>query len=294
MTAVRGATTTTTRAPVVMSENNKLAPCAQPENDPSFAAASDGFGAKLARDGGGPMPNIVAHPNDGRIVSKTAGRDAPKVLLELTEAAWRLEDRPTRRVALIVIDMQKEYAPYVDYVLPQCEALVTAFRAARRPVVWTNWAHRADDGWYSAADRVIGAGGIEDASNPQYTWSRDGAETIASLAPRDDEERAREIMSIHANKFADRDADGNPILYPMLKALDVDTVVLVGAWTDYCVAATAMAASDSWGFDCVTVTDAVASANVISDDASHSGLDVTNLFGRNAPSREVLDFLERS
>ena len=128
MTAVRGATTTTTRAPVVMSENNKLAPCAQPENDPSFAAASDGFGAKLARDGGGPMPNIVAHPNDGRIISKTAGRDAPKVLLELTEAAWRLEDRPTRRVALIVIDMQKEYAPYVDYVLPRCEALVAAGR----------------------------------------------------------------------------------------------------------------------------------------------------------------------
>ena len=104
-------------------------------------------------------------------------------------------------------------------------------------------------------------------------WNRDGAKTWT---------------------FRAGDADGNPILYPMLKALDVDTVVLVGAWTDYCVAATAMAASDSWGFDCVTVTDAVASANVISDDASHSGLDVTNLFGRNAPSREVLDFLERS
>ena len=37
------------------------------------------------------------------------------------------------------------------------------------------------------------------------------------------------------------------------------------------------------------VTDTVSSANVISDDASHSGLDITSLFARNTDSQEVLD-----
>ena len=101
-------------------------------------------------------------------------------------------------------------------------------------------------------------------------------------------------MSLHANKFADRDADGEPILLPMLRDANVDTVVIVGAWTDYCVAATALAASDSWGLDAVVVTDAVASANVISDDASHSGLDITNLFARNTDSYEVLDYINHA
>ena len=55
-----------------------------------------------------------------------------------------------------------------------------------------------------------------------------------------------------------------------------------------------MAASDSWGFDAVVVTDAVASANVISDDASHSGLDITNLFARNTDSYEVLDYINHA
>ena len=39
------------------------------------------------------------------------------------------------------------------------------------------------------------------------------------------------------------------------------------------------------------MTDAVASANIISDDASHSGLDIANLFARNTDSYEVLDYI---
>lgn len=214
--------------------------------------------------------------------------NGPPTLVELTHAAWRLDDRP-REMALLVLDMQKEYDPYVTHIIPKCLELIDAFRAAGQLCVWTNWDHRFDDGWYSSIDHLVGAGGVADASNPQFVWTPGGADTISALAPRTDAEKAREIMSLHANKFADRDADGEPILLPMLREANVDTVVIVGAWTDYCAAATALAASDSWGFDVVVVTDAVASANVISDDVSHSGLDITSLFARSTDSQEVLD-----
>mmetsp|Transcript_13371 Transcript_13371/g.42927 ORF Transcript_13371/g.42927 Transcript_13371/m.42927 type:complete len:232 (-) Transcript_13371:14-709(-) len=188
--------------------------------------------------------------------------------------------------------MQKEYAPVVDHVVPQCEELILTFRAAGLPIVWTNWAHRASDGWYSAADRVLGPRGVAARTNVNFIYTDDGAETISELAPISEVERGREIMSAHANKFADRDASGAPILYPMLQSLGVDTVVVVGAWTDFCVLATVIAAVDTWGFDTVVPTDAIASAMAISDDTAHSGLDIINLFALTRRTHEVLDFMK--
>lgn len=130
------------------------------------------------------------------------------------------------------------------------------------------------------------------AANVNFIYTDDGAETISELAPISEVERGREIMSAHANKFADRDASGAPILYPMLQSLGVDTVVVVGAWTDFCVLATVIAAVDTWGFDTVVPTDAIASAMAISDDTAHSGLDIINLFALTRRTHEVLDFMK--
>ena len=54
----------------------------------------------------------------------------------------------------------------------------------------------------------------------------------------------------------------NEILFPMLKAWGVDTLVVMGAWTDDCIAATCFDAVDKYGLDCVLISDGVATATV--------------------------------
>ena len=48
----------------------------------------------------------------------------------------------------------------------------------------------------------------------------------------------------------------------MLRAWGVNTIVLAGAWTDDCIAATAFDAVDRYGFDLVIVKDAMATATI--------------------------------
>jgi nicotinamidase-related amidase len=84
--------------------------------------------------------------------------------------------------------------------------------------------------------------------------------TVAPLAPKTDAEKSLVIKSLHLSKFADKDADGNDILYPMLRAWGVDTVVVIGAWTEDCITSTAFEASDRYGLDVVIIPDALATA----------------------------------
>lgn len=46
----------------------------------------------------------------------------------------------------------------------------------------------------------------------------------------------------------------------MLRSWGVNTIVLMGAWTDDCIVATVFDAVDKYGFDVVLVTDAIATA----------------------------------
>lgn len=112
-------------APVATT--NPLARVARPQRDPAFHHASSvhGFGAKLKSEGGSPNYNLKFHENNGRMAN------GPPKLVELTNAAWRLDDRP-REMALLVLDMQKEYEPYVKHIVPQCVELIDAFRAAHQ------------------------------------------------------------------------------------------------------------------------------------------------------------------
>ena len=63
----------------------------------------------------------------------------------------------------------------------------------------------------------------------------EGTETMESLKPITDDEKSLSIKSMHLSKFADKYADGTDILYPMLRKWGVDTVVVIGAWTEDCI-----------------------------------------------------------
>jgi nicotinamidase-related amidase len=84
-----------------------------------------------------------------------------------------------------------------------------------------------------------------------YVYGAGAADTVAELAPLSAVEEGRTIKSIHLSKFADRDANGTEILDPMLQGWGVDTVVVVGSWTEDCVLATAFDGSDRHGYDMV-------------------------------------------
>ena len=67
--------------------------------------------------------------------------------------------------------------------------------------------------------------------------------------------------------MADKDEHGDDILYPMLQAWGVDTIVIVGAWTEDCVIATCYEAADRYGLDVVLVTDAFATGSPVHQKA---------------------------
>ena len=70
------------------------------------------------------------------------------------------------------------------------------------------------------------------------------------------------IISYHLSKFADYDEEGREILFPMLEAWGVNTIVLCGAWTDSCLCTTVFDAIDKYGYDVILVNNGCASATV--------------------------------
>jgi len=70
------------------------------------------------------------------------------------------------------------------------------------------------------------------------------------------------MISIHLSKFADYDDQGREIVFPMLEAWGVNTIVLCGAWTDDCLATTVFDAVDKYGYDVILVNDGCATATI--------------------------------
>jgi len=94
--------------------------------------------------------------------------------------------------------------------------------------------------------------------SPMYVFSENAHLNLDELAPKNDSETSRFIISNHLSKFADFDDQGREILFPMLEAWGVNTIILCGSWTDDCVAATAFAATDMYGYDVILVNDGCA------------------------------------
>jgi len=189
-------------------------------------------------------------------------------------AAWELEDRP-RRIALLVDDCQEEYRPYAGGILPNIELLVDAFRSVRAEsdgvaIAWSAWSRMFDDGISNAMDRWYGPRGLrpDEPENAAYVFTgAAGLEPLAEIAPTE-EERADGwfYLGKHLDMFWTFDEQGESYLDGKLKALDIDTIVIVGLWTDECVLSTAFA-GNSRGFDVVVVGDAVATATANQETA---------------------------
>lgn len=234
--------------------------------DPGLQDVFKSHADEMAKQSDEEMPNIVVVPNDPNgaypVVSEHDDHPATKELMKIT-AGYILTNPPRKRsYCLVVEDMQTEYTQYIDYVLPNAEGLLAKFRELKLPVVWTNWSRKSKDGMYGAIDRFYGPKGIGPKQNPCYLHEEDGNQTMPSLAPQTEEELSRLIISLHLSKFADLDETGKEILFPMLQAWGVDTLVVMGAWTDDCIAATCLDAVDKYGLDCVLVKDAVATATI--------------------------------
>lgn len=196
----------------------------------------------------------------GQPVVPTSKGLAPYSQTSLQGSYWSLPDRP-RRMALILLDLQRGYESFVSYTLRAAVPLLKEFRRQGLPVFWTGWIRRPNDGLYGALDRFYGPRGIINGENPSFIYGKDAALPIEYIMPTDEEAKlGRVIKSIHMNKFADVDADGKSILGERLKALGIDTIIIAGAWTELCVLATVFDAVDSRNLDTVVVEDGLASA----------------------------------
>ncbi|MBF9016306.1 MULTISPECIES: cysteine hydrolase [unclassified Oceanispirochaeta] len=182
-------------------------------------------------------------------------------------ASWNLKDRP-RRIALLLDDCQEEYRPYAGEILPNLKKLVDAFREAQSKsdgvrIMWSAWTRTFDDGIRNSMDRWYGSKGFrpEDPENAVYIFNgAPGMKPLSEIAPTEKEVSDGWFYhGKHLDMFWTFDENGNSYLDEKLKQAGVDTIVLVGLWTDECILSTAYA-GNSRGYDVVVVEDSVATA----------------------------------
>ncbi len=210
-------------------------------------------------------------------------------------ASWTLRDRP-RRIALLLDDCQEEYRPYAKQILPNMTKIVEAFRTARSKsdgvcIAWSAWTRRFDDGISNAMDRWYGPHGLrpDDPENAAYVFTgAAGMEPLSEIAPTDAEIADGWFYhGKHLDMFWTFDKDGNSYLDEKLKAHGIDTIVIIGLWTDECVLSTAYA-GNSRGYDVVVVGDAVATATANQETA----LTVANsTVAKVLSTKELLDYM---
>lgn len=211
-------------------------------------------------------------------------------------AAWDLKDRP-RRIALLIDDCQEEYRPYAGEVLPKIGKILDAFRQARAEndgvcIVWSAWTRHFADGISNAMDRWYGPRGLnpDKPENAAYVFTgAPGMEPLAEIAPTEEEVAGGWFYhGKHLDMFWTFDDDGESYLDKKLKAHHIDTIVIVGLWTDECVLSTAYA-GNSRGYDVVVVGDAVATATANQKIA----LDVANsTVSKVLSTDEVVHYME--
>ena len=189
-------------------------------------------------------------------------------------ASWDLKDRP-RRIALLVDDCQEEYRPYAGEILPNIVRLLDVFRAVRSNsdgvcIAWSAWSRRFDDGISNAMDRWYGPRGLrpDNPENAAYVFTgAAGLKPLSEIAPTEQEVADGWFYhGKHLDMFWTFNDDGTSYLDEKLKALAIDTIVIVGLWTDECVLSTAYA-GNSRGYDVVVVGDAVATATANQETA---------------------------
>ena len=125
------------------------------------------------------------------------------------------------------------------------------------------WTRTFDDGISNAMDRWYGPRGLrpEEPENAVYVFGGTaGMEVLSEVAPTDEEVAEGWFYhGKHLDMFWTFDENGKSYLDEKLKAAGIDTVVIVGLWTDECILSTVYA-GNSRGYDVVLVEDAVATA----------------------------------
>jgi nicotinamidase-related amidase len=159
------------------------------------------------------------------------------------------------------MDIMVDYIPFVGYLIPTARQVLDKFREKDLPVFWSNYLRRSNDKLYGALDRFYGPRGVVSTLNPMYVYAQNGGDTVPELAPTEAElAKGRVLKSGHLGKFADVDETGRSIFAQKLQELGVDTLFIVGSWTEDCVLATTTAAVDDYNIDVVLVSDGVGTA----------------------------------
>lgn len=183
-------------------------------------------------------------------------------------AFWEL-DSMDRKIALLIDDLQEGYREFLTPIIPNSVRLVNAFREANLPIFWSSWNRTAPtDGAFSANDRFAGPVGWKTPFNIVYMQWETPEERDKSIgpiwetAPITDLEKERYMYKQFAQTLFGRYKKnwmknaGQTHLDDMLTKLEVDTVVIVGVWTDYCILTDAVLAN-SLLYDVVVVTDCI-------------------------------------
>ncbi len=211
-------------------------------------------------------------------------------------ASWNLEERP-RRIALLLDDCQEEYRPYAGGILPNLTKLVDAFRVAQSKsdgirIMWSSYTRTFEDGISNAMNRWYGPKGLhpEDPENAVYIFTgAPGMETLSEIAPTEEEIADGWFYhGKHLDMFWNFDENGNSYLDEKLKAAGIDTIVLVGLWTDECILSTAYA-GNSRGYDVVVVGDAVATATTNQEIALKIA---SSTIAKVLPTGEVISYMK--
>lgn len=159
------------------------------------------------------------------------------------------------RTAIVVVDMQNDYCHPdgvffraglrlvgLDDLVDNVNALTAAARRARAPVVWVTmvWDDAEDLGLLRARSPFLAAEGLR-----RGTW---GAELVSGLTVGADDHR---VEKKRFSAFFESDLDR------VLRADRVDTLVVAGVRTDFCVESTVRDAFFR-DYDVVVVRDTVA------------------------------------
>jgi ureidoacrylate peracid hydrolase len=186
------------------------------------------------------------------------------------------------RAALLVVDMQRgfvdqgqamEVPPAREQALPKIRELIDAFRAANRPVVFTEFVYSEQ------APLLVGLLHPEHRKAVAASCHEDdpSVQTVDALKPRKDELVIRKRWY---DAFAGTPLDG------ALRAKGIDTLVVAGTMTDICVLATVTGAFNR-EYKVTVVDDAVAT---LWPEIQRASLDIiARAYGRVVSTKELID-----
>jgi nicotinamidase-related amidase len=175
------------------------------------------------------------------------------VLASLLVASVALTQEPEKKTALIIVDMQNDFAkeggalyvPSTEQIKPKLKGLIAKAREKGVPIIYTQDWHRPDD--------------VEFKIWPPHTiQGSSGADIISDIAPTDKDYTVKKRTY---NAFFETDLD------MLLRQLGVKRVVVTGTVSNICVLNTAGDAALR-GYEVVMPHDAIAPLNDFDQQAT--------------------------